>query len=62
MKERRTTQPGLFDVARPPNAWPDAQRGKALALVQALLIEAIAIRIANAAAQCQEAGGDQDRG
>jgi hypothetical protein len=62
MKERRTTQPGLFDLTKPSNPWPDVQRKKALALLQSLLIEATAMRIDDAAAQCQEAGHDQDHG
>lgn len=62
MKEWRAKQPGLFEVARPPNALLGPQRIKAMKLVQALLIEAIAMRIGDAAAQSQEAGNDQDHG
>jgi len=60
MLERRTRQPGLFDVPVLPPKLPALERAKALALLGTLLTEAIAARIENVMEQSLEVGDDAD--
>jgi hypothetical protein len=62
MMERRTRQPGLFDAPVLPMKLPALQRAKALALLGALLTEAVAVRTEDALVQSREVGDDADHG
>ena len=60
MMERRTRQPGLFDAPVLRMELPALQRAKALALLGALLTEAVAVGIEDAMVQSQEVSDDAD--
>ena len=60
MMESRTRQPGLFDAPVLRMELPALQRAKALALLGALLTEAVAVGIEDAMGQSQEVSDDAD--